>query len=142
MISLSRFRFLKIALWTPAVVFVVLLYLDWAEGYSRVSGWEQFLAIYVLTFGIPAYIAFALWATRALNGKTEQQILKSVWRAPLTFIPFYAAPWVIYGLAHVLLGRLAAFPMMFGWLAFLPYLLIAGYVVAGLTVALYRTFFS
>jgi len=38
--------------------------------------------------------------------------------------------------------RLAGFPMMFGWLAFLPYLLIASYVVVGLTVALYRTFFS
>ncbi|MHC8384655.1 hypothetical protein [Pseudomonas sp. LB3P14] len=62
--------------------------------------------------------------------------------APLTFIPFYAVPWVICGLALVLLGNLAGFPMMFGWLAFLPYLLIAGYVVSGLTVALYRTVFS
>ncbi|MBA4359139.1 MAG: hypothetical protein C0411_00185 [Pseudomonas sp.] len=112
------------------------------DEYAAVLDWQQMLLIYVLSFGIPAYIAFALWAMRALNGKTEQQILKSVWRAPLTFIPFYAIPWVIYGLAHVLLGSLAGFPMMFGWLAFLPYLLIAGYVVSGLTVALYRTVFS
>jgi hypothetical protein len=112
------------------------------DEYAAVLDWQQMLLIYVLSFGIPAYIAFALWAMRALNGKTEQQILKSVWRAPLTFIPFYAVPWVIYGLAHVLLGSLAGFPMMFGWLAFLPYLLIAGYVVSGLTVALYRTVFS
>ncbi|MBU0524205.1 MAG: hypothetical protein KKC24_16195 [Gammaproteobacteria bacterium] len=112
------------------------------DEYAAVLDWQQMLLIYVLSFGIPAYIAFALWAMRALNGKTEQQILKSVWRAPLTFIPFYAVPWVIYGLAHVLLGSLAGFPMMLGWLAFLPYLLIAGYVVSGLTVALYRTVFS
>lgn len=100
------------------------------------------LLIYVLTFGIPAYIAFALWATPALSGKTEQQILKRIWFAPLTFIPFYAVPWVIYGLANVLLGDLVGFALMFTWLAFLPYLLIAGYVVSGLTVALYRTFYS
>ncbi|WP_415772303.1 hypothetical protein [Pseudomonas sp. LB3P38] len=103
---------------------------------------QQFLLIYVLSFGTPAYIAFALWATRALRGLSEQQILKKIWYAPLMFIPFYAVPWVIFGVALVLLGNLAGFPLMFGWLAFLPYLLIAGYVVSGLTVALYRTFYS
>ncbi|WP_238541975.1 hypothetical protein [Pseudomonas sp. GM50] len=30
----------------------------------------------------------------------------------------------------------------FGWVTILPYLLVAGYVCAGLTVALYRTVFS
>jgi hypothetical protein len=121
---------------------LALTLVEQGDEYAAVLDWQQMLLIYVLSFGIPAYIAFALWAMRALNGKTEQQILKSVWRAPLTFIPFYAVTWVIYGLAHVLLGSLAGFPMMFGWLAFLPYLLIAGYVVSGLTVALYRTVFS
>jgi hypothetical protein len=121
---------------------LALTLVEQGDEYAAVLDLQQMLLIYVLTFGIPAYIAFALWAMRALNGKTEQQILKSVWRAPLTFIPFYAVPWVIYGLAHVLLGSLAGFSMMVGWLAFLPYLLIAGYVVSGLTVALYRTFFS
>jgi hypothetical protein len=121
---------------------LALTLVEQGDEYAAVLDWQQMLLIYVLSFGIPAYIAFALWAMRALNGKTEQQILKSVWRAPLTFIPFYAVPWVIYGLAHVLLGSLAGFSMMFGWLAFLPYLLIAGYVVSGLTVALYRTVFS
>ncbi|KJZ66017.1 hypothetical protein VD17_11240 [Pseudomonas fluorescens] len=134
--------FFRVALWSPVLVMLALTLVEQGTGYAAVLDWQQMLLIYVLSFGIPAYIAFALWATRVLKGKTEQQILRSVWRAPLTFIPFYAAPWVIYGLAHVFLGSLAGFPMMFGWLAFLPYLLIAGYVVAGLTVALYRTFYS
>ena len=135
-------NFFRVALWSPLLVLLALILVEQGNGHAAILDLQQMLLIYVLTFGIPAYIAFALWATRALNGKTEQQILKSVWRAPLTFIPFYAAPWVIYGLAHVLLGSLAGFSMMFGWLAFLPYLLIAGYAVVGLTVALYRTFFS
>jgi hypothetical protein len=131
-----------VALWLPLAVLLILMLVEHGSGDRADLDFHQFLLIYVLSFGIPAYIAFALWAMRALNGKTEQQILKSVWRAPLTFIPFYAVPWVIYGLAHVLLGSLAGFSMMVGWLAFLPYLLIAGYVVSGLTVALYRTVFS
>ncbi|OOL37372.1 MULTISPECIES: hypothetical protein [Pseudomonas] len=135
-------NFFRVALWSPLLVMLALTLVEQGDEYAAVLDWQQMLLIYVLSFGIPAYIAFALWAMRALNGKTEQQILKSVWRAPLTFIPFYAVPWVIYGLAHVLLGSLAGFPMMLGWLAFLPYLLIAGYVVSGLTVALYRTVFS
>lgn len=135
-------NFFRVALWSPLLVMLALTLVEQGDEYAAVLDWQQMLLIYVLSFGIPAYIAFALWAMRALNGKTEQQILKSVWRAPLTFIPFYAVPWVIYGLAHVLLGSLAGFPMMFGWLGFLPYLLIAGYVVSGLTVALYRTVFS
>lgn len=142
MINQGQRRFLKTALWAPICVLVALLILDWAHGYSAVSGWEQFLTIYVLAFGIPAYFAFATWATRALSKMTEQQILKKIWRAPLTFIPFYAVPWVICGLAFALMGNLAGFPMMVGWLAFLPYLLIAGYVISGLTVAFYRTVFS
>lgn len=142
MISPSRRRFLVASLWGPIVLLVVLMILDWAAGYSGISDWKQFLMIYVLAFGIPAYIAFAVWATGVLSTVTEQQVLKKIWCAPLNFIPFYAAPWVIGGLALVLLGNLAGFPMMFGWLAFLPYLLITGYVISSLTVALYRTVYS
>ncbi|MEB0225340.1 hypothetical protein [Pseudomonas sp. 10S4] len=142
MITLGRRIFLMAALWVPIAVLVVLMILDRADGYSSVSDWKQFLTIYVLWFGIPSYLAFATWATRALSTLTERQILKKIWYAPLTFIPFYAAPWLIGGLALLLLGNLGAFSMMVGWLAFLPYLLIAGYVVSGLTVALYRTVFS
>lgn len=142
MISPGRHRFLMTALWIPIAVLVVLMILDWTTGHSGATDWKQFLTIYVLWFGIPSYLAFATWATRVLSTLTERQILKRVWYAPLTFIPFYAAPWLIGGLVLVLLGNLGWFPMMVGWLAFLPYLLIAGYVVSGLTVALYRTVFS
>ncbi len=130
------------ALWLPVSVLLILMLVEPSISNSVDLDFQQFLLIYVLSFGTPAYIAFALWATRALRGLSEQQILKKIWYAPLMFIPFYAVPWVIFGVALVLLGNLAGFPLMFGWLAFLPYLLIAGYVVSGLTVALYRTFYS
>lgn len=137
--------FFRVALWLPLEVLLILMLVEHGSGDGADLDFHQFLLIYVLSFGIPAYIAFALWATRALSGISEQQVLKKIWYAPLTFIPFYAAPWVIYGLTHVFLGSFAGFPMMFGWLAgwlaFLPYLLVAGYVVSGLTVALYRTVF-
>ena len=142
MITRSQRIFLTAALWVPIVMLVVLLIIDWAAGYSGVSDWKQFLMNYALAFGIPAYLAFVAWATRALSKITEQQILKKIWCAPLTFIPFYAAPWLIGGLVFLLFGQVAGFGLMVMWVALLPYLLIAGYVVCGLTVALYRTVFS
>ncbi|KPG97401.1 hypothetical protein AK821_10490 [Pseudomonas sp. RIT-PI-r] len=140
-ITPSLHRFLVAALCGPMVLLVVLTIVDWFAGYSQVSNWKQFLMIYVLGFGIPAYFVFATWATRALSKVTEQEILKKVLWAPLMFIPFYATPWIIGGLVLLLLGELSGLPMMFAWLAFLPYLLVAGYFVSGLTVALYRIFF-
>ncbi|MHC8397710.1 hypothetical protein ACYZT8_29330 [Pseudomonas sp. LB3P93] len=142
MISLGRRLFLTAALWVPIVAFEVLMYLESTVWYPRVFDWKQFLTIHVLGFGALAYIAFAAWATRGLSRATEQQIVKKIWCAPLMFIPFYAVPWMIGGLGLLLFGQLGGLVMMVVWVVFLPYLLISGYVISGLTVALYRTFFS
>jgi hypothetical protein len=135
-------NFFRVVLWVPLLVLLLLILIEQSNENASVLNWHQMLLIYVLAFGVPAYTAFALWATRELSGKTEQQIIKKIWCAPLMFIPFYAVPWVIYGLVNALMGDMAGFAMTLGWLAFLPYLLIAGYVISGVTVALYRTFFS
>lgn len=141
MISLSRRLFLGIALWVPIVALVALMIFDWAAGHSAVFDWQQFLMMNVLSFGVPAYVVFAAWQTRVLSKLTEQQVVKKILLAPLMFIPFYAAPWVIGGLGLLLTGRLVGLGVMVMWVALLPYLLIAGYVIAGLTAALYTTFF-
>lgn len=142
MISLSRRLFLGAALWVPIIAFEVLIYLESTVWFPTAFNWEQFLTIHVLWFGALAYIAFAAWATRRLSRTTEQQIVKKIWCAPLMFIPFYAAPWVIGGLGFLLFGHLAGLGMIVMWVVFLPYLLVVGYIISGLTVALYRTFFS
>jgi hypothetical protein len=137
MISRSRRLFLTAALWVPIILFELLAYLE-----PGVYDWKQFLMMHVLGFGALAYIVFAAWASRALSQVTEHQIVKKIWLAPLTFIPFYAAPWVIGGLGLVLFGELSGLVMTVAWVVFLPYLLVVGYVISGLTVALYRTFYS
>ncbi|KAF2389289.1 hypothetical protein [Pseudomonas frederiksbergensis] len=142
MISLSRRLFLGAALWVPIVALVALMILDWVAGNSLTPDWKQFVMIHVLSFGVPAYIAFAAWQTRALSKVAEQQVLKKILCAPLTFIPFYAAPWVIGGLGLLLFGQLAGLGLMVMWVAMLPYLLVAGYVISVLTAALYWTFYS
>ncbi|PKH23096.1 hypothetical protein BI292_14525 [Pseudomonas sp. 43NM1] len=134
--------FFRVALWFPLAALLILMLVEHGSGDGADLDFHQFLLIYVLSFGIPAYITFALWATRALSGISEQQIVKKIWCAPLMFIPFYAAPWVIGGLGFLLFGHLAGLGMMVMWVVFLPYLLVAGYVISGLTVAFYRTVFS
>ncbi len=141
-ISPGRRRFLVAALWVPIFTLVALMIIDWVAGYSKLADWTQFLMIHVLAFGIPAYVVFAACATPMLSKATEQQILKKIWFAPLRFIPFYAAPWVFSGLALLILGKGSGLPMMFGWLAFLPYMLVVGYALAALTLGLYKTIFQ
>lgn len=142
MISLNRRLFLGAALWVPIIAFEVLIYLESTVWFPKAFDWKQFLTMQGLWFGALAYIVFAAWATRKLSRTTEQQIVKKIWCAPLMFIPFYAAPWVIGGLGLLLFGQLSGLGMMVMWVAFLPYLLGVGYVISGLTVALYRTFYS
>ncbi len=54
---------------------------------------------------------------------------------------FYIVPWVIYGVCCLIAGQSQDAYMAFGWTMVVPFLLIAGYVCAGVTVALYRIFF-
>jgi len=76
-----------------------------------------------------------------LSKVSEQQVVKKILLAPLMFIPFYAAPWVIGGLGLLLSGQVVGLGVMVMWVALLPYLLIACYAISGLTVAFYTTVF-
>lgn len=138
MISQNRRKFLVIALWVPLAIIVLGAVIDQVYGRTTVLLFET----YALVYGIPAYFVFALLQMRGLGGKTEQQLLKRVWLGPLVLSPFYLFAWVPYGLAKMFGGDSDGVSTMFIGLNFLPFLLIAGYVVAGLTVALYRTVFS
>lgn len=139
--SAGRRRFFRVALWLPLVLLLGAMLGEWLDGSAPRLNVQQVVMLNVFAFGPLAYLVFAVWATRSLNGCTEKQVLRSVWLAPLLFIPFYAGAWVLYGVITLLTGDLSGFGMMVIWVAFLPYLLIAGYVISGLTVALYRTFY-
>jgi hypothetical protein len=141
MLSRNRLTFLLVALWWPLPLLLVIFFTGLLGGYTKLdSTYSEWM--YLLWWGIPGYLAFALWTTRSVIGRDEAQALRMVWLAPLKFIPFYAAPWVVYALCHVFTEQSESFYSTFGWVMVLPYLLMVGYVVAGLTVALYRTFFS
>ncbi|WP_283189453.1 hypothetical protein [Pseudomonas sp. PMCC200344] len=138
MISAGRRRLLVTALWIPLVVLLLMVLGDRvSENSTTVMSFETF----GLVFGIPAYIIFALSEMRLMRGKNEQQILNRIWLGPLVFIPFYAAPWMLFRVAKWFSGHPSGGAMIFEWVAYVPTLLVVGYVVSGLTVALYRTVF-
>ncbi len=139
MLSAGRRRLLVTALWIPLAVLLLMLLDEWLSGVPL--NVEMFEA-HALSMGIVAHIAFALLEMRLLRGKSEQQILARVWLGPLVFLPFYAVPWMLFQLGKMLSGAASDVAMMFGWLVFIPCVLIVGYVVSGLTVALYRTVYS
>ncbi len=131
--------YFKCAVWLPAILLPSLLVAD-ATYTARplTGGLEQYFLIYVLGFGLPAYLAFAAFATRVISLKPEQDVVRFAWRAPLAFIPFYGFPWVLYGLLCLMLGRPAGIGMTFMWIAYLPYVLIVGYVFAAASVFIYK----
>ncbi|WP_347902755.1 hypothetical protein [Pseudomonas purpurea] len=141
MLSAGQRWFFRVALWLPLVLLLGAMLGEWLDGSAQRLDTRQVVMICVFAFGPLAYLVFAVWATRSLNGRTEKQVLRSVWLAPLLFIPFYAGAWVLYGVVTLLTGDLVGFGMMVMWVVLLPYLLIAGYFISGLTVALYWTFY-
>ncbi|AZD11367.1 hypothetical protein C4K26_6009 [Pseudomonas chlororaphis] len=139
MLSAGRCRLLVTALWIPLAVLLLMLLDEWLSGVPLIV---EMFETHALSMGIVAYITFALLEMRLLRGKSEQQILARVWLGPLWFIPFYAVPWMLFQLGKMLSGAASDVAVMFGWLVFIPCVLIVGYVVSGLTVALYRTVYS
>ncbi|OOG12826.1 hypothetical protein [Pseudomonas sp. C9] len=142
MLSRAQLSFFMVALWWPLLaVLAIFSYGLWIGEYSTFDSSETHW-VYLLWWGIPGLLMFSLWTSRSAKNRSEQQALRMVWLAPLKFIPFYAVPWMLYGLFSLVAGQLSDSYMAYGWILIVPYLLIAGYVCAGLTVALYWTFYS
>lgn len=141
LLSRAQLSFFMGALWTPFLAMLAFSsYGLWIGEYSTFDSSETHW-VYLLWFGMPGLLLFALWGSRAAKSRNEQQALRMVWLAPLKIIPFYAVPWMLYGLCSLVAGPFDNAFMAYGWILLVPYLLIAGYFCAGLTVALYRIFF-
>ncbi|QEI04410.1 hypothetical protein FXN63_00080 [Pigmentiphaga aceris] len=140
---MTHIRYFKCAIWLPAILLSILLIVD-ARYFSPplTGGVEQYVLLYALGFGLPAYVAFAWCASRMVGGKSGPALVRLAWWAPVMFVPFYAAPWLLYGLGGLLSGRSSGVGMMFMWLAYLPYVLGLGYMFSGFTVLGYKTIAS
>ena len=131
--------YFKTAIWLPLVVLPVLLLLDAFYFSSPLrGGMEQFVLIYVLGFGLVAYVLFAVFSTRLISRRTELEVVRLAWWAPVVFIPFYGVPWVVYGIGCLAFGRLAGLGMMFLWLTYIPYVLVVGAFFSVVTVVAFK----
>lgn len=128
-------KYFKIMLWTPVfMLLTAFLLLSNAGDDLTLEKVEGFF----LLFGLPAYCVFAVWATKKINKKTELQVVRLVWWAPVLFFPFYGGAWLISGLGHLLVGDVAGLGMMVSWIVLLPYELMLGYCFVFLVVAVYK----
>lgn len=133
-------RFFQIAIWLPFIGLLIILLGDWIYQKYDIST-EQTVLIYWLGFGVLAYPVFAIWATRYIKKKSEPAIVRLIWLAPIIFIPFYGVPWVLYGLAHIVMGEMSGIGMALLWVSFSPYIIVVGYVFSGATFVVYELFF-
>lgn len=102
------------------------------------GGMEQFILVYVLGFGLAAYVLFAFFSLRVISKKTEAEVLRLTKWAPVIFIPFYGIPWIIYGAGCLMFGRLAGLGMIFLWLAYTPYVLVVGAFFSVLIILIFK----
>ncbi|MBU6956148.1 hypothetical protein KRR23_00095 [Pseudomonas sp. CVAP len=132
-------NYFKGALWVPAIILPALLVVD-AVYFSPLpnAGMEQLFQIYVLGFGLAAYVIFAFWASRVIDKKSERDVVRLAWWAPVIFIPFYGAPWILYGLLYLLSGSVSGLGLMVMWLAYTPYILVVGYFFSIVVIAFYK----
>lgn len=130
--------YFKWAVWTPAILLPLLFIADTLLPPAiPFGGWKQFFHMFILAFGVGAYFIFAFWASRVIDRKTEREVVRLACWAPVVFIPFYAAPWFLYGVIYLVSGDLAGLRLMVEWLAYIPYLLVAGYFCSIVTIAIY-----
>lgn len=135
--------YFKAAIWLPAIIIPALLVIDGIYFSAPLNGgWEQILQIYLLGFGPVSYCIFALWASRRISMKSEPDIIRLAWWAPVIFIPFYGVPWIVYGLLYLLGGSISGLGLMVVWLAYTPYILIAGYFFSAVSIFIFKLFGS
>lgn len=138
--NISIHRFFQIVIWAPAIL---LLSLPLLEYMSRgPQSFEDMLLTYGLSFGLLAYPVFAIWATRYMKKKSEPTIVRLIWWAPLIFIPFYGVPWVLYGLAHIVMGEMSGIAMALLWVTLSPYIIVVGYMFSMAAFVIYKLFFQ
>ena len=142
---MTYLKYFKGAVWAPAIILPVLLVADaLLPPVTRFVAGEQFFQMYVLAFGVAGCFVFALWASRIINKKTEAEVARLVWFAPIVFIPFYGVPWILYGVIYLVAGDVFGLGLMAYWLGFIPYFLIVGYffsIATGVVYLVVRRFF-
>ncbi|WP_078835699.1 hypothetical protein [Pseudomonas extremaustralis] len=125
---MTYLKYFKGAVWAPAIILPLLLVADaLLPPVTRFVAGEQFFQMYVLAFGVAGCFVFALWVSRIINKKTEAEVARLVWFAPIVFIPFYGVPWILYGVIYLVAGDVFGLGSMAYWLGFIPYFLIVGY---------------
>ena len=142
---MTYLKYFKGAVWAPAIILPLLLVADaLLPPVTRFVAGEQFFQMYVLAFGVAGCFVFALWVSRIINKKTEAEVARLVWFAPIVFIPFYGVPWILYGVIYLVAGDVFGLGLMVYWLGFIPYFLIVGYffsIATGVVYLVVRRFF-
>lgn len=137
---MKKLAFFRITIWIPAVLLCLILLWEGITEERQGMPLEQLFLIYGLGFGTLAYPMFAAWACRRIEHKTEHEIIRLLWLAPLLFIPFYGIPWIIYGLVNLIFGNTSGVGMLFVWISYSPYILAVGYFISTLTFFIHKLF--
>lgn len=128
---MSVATFYRLCVWLPSVIPAVLIVVVNSLGLRDAVGWVGELVAFSLFYGGVPYIVLALWATWWVGGRTEPEIRRLMFRAPLYMVGAFVPLALLIGLA---VGAVGPWAGVAGLGAVV--IVVLGYAYVGLTVLL------
>lgn len=121
----------RVCIWLPIVVPAALILVAKAYGLRLSEGVIAEVLAYSLIYGGVPYAALAAWATWWVGGRTEDEIRRLMFRAPLLMMAVFAPLALVVGVAVRAIGPFVAVAVLGSLI-----ILLLGYAYVGLTVLL------
>ena len=77
--------------------------------------------------GLLPYVLFRFTLARRIANERTEEIKRLLLWAPLNFLFYYAATWILAGLIGLVIKDEAIFSFLFGWIDFVLYIFPVGY---------------
>ena len=90
--------------------------------------------------GLLPYVLFRFTLARRIANESAEEIRRLLLWAPLNFILYYAATWIVVGLIGLAIKDEAMFSFLFGWIVFVLYIFPVGYFFVFLSFGLFELF--
>jgi hypothetical protein len=123
----------RLCIWLPVLVPAAVIGMGWTFGWHLADGIVLEVLVYSLVYGGLPYAALALWATWWIGGRSEREIRRLMFCAPLLMAVLFALLAMVLGTATGVVGPLATVAAVGGLVA-----LALGYAYVGVTVLLMR----
>ena len=139
--------FYRFSLLLPLIVFPILLLLDALDTNKgrplldlEWKAWRELLFFTGLWLGLLPYSLFCFTLGRRIANEGAEEIRRLLLWAPLNFIPYYIAAWILTGLIGLVINAQEILSFFVGWFPMFLYIFPVGYFFIFLSFGLFELF--